>query len=287
MRTIVLLASATMFLISSVAAPAQTSKPTATVTLKKLTEKRELSLEKDSFAGWENGIELSLHVDGPDVVGARKYGKLKAIQALDDVGTDLTAKGEGPSFGGETFREVREPQMFGRDNQPKPTGFDVDLKLPTPSVRNAKSIKVIAGSLEVLVGGEKKVVQVKPLKANIGKTIDDPALKSLGVGFTLIDPTKRSAKNSIAGALLGGGKPDKSVSAEITGNIDALADVRIVDASGKKLSRSSMWQDDPGKRSITYDLEAPLPDDAVLEIEAWPGQKTVVVPFEIKDIKLP
>jgi hypothetical protein len=281
---------AIIVLVTSSLALAQATKPalpTATVTLKKLTEKRELSLEKDSFAGWENGIELSLHVDGPDVQGARKYGKLKAIQALDDIGTDLTAKGEGPSFGGETFREVREPQMFGRDDKPKPAGFDVELKLPTPSARNAKSIKVIAGSLEVLVGGEKKIIQVKPLKANIGKTIDDPALKSLGVTFALIDPTKRSAKNAIAGALLGGGKPDKSVSAEITGNIDALADVRIVDAAGNKLSRSSMWQDDPGKRSITYDLEAPLPDDAVLEIEAWPGQKTVVVPFEIKDIKLP
>jgi hypothetical protein len=271
-----------------------TSRPNAVVTLKKLVEKRELSMTKDdSFAGWENGIELSLHVDGPDVQGARKYGKLKAIQALDDAGTDLLAKGEGPSFGGDTFREVREAQGFSRPDQPKPSGFDVDLKLPTPSARNAKSIKVIAGMLEVLVGGEKKIVQVKQLKSNMGKAVDDPALKALGVTFTLIDPNNRSMKAKLGGAILGGGNPNKSVSAEITGNIDALADVRIVDAKGEKLSRSSMWSDDPlpagggRKRSITYDLENPLPDDAILELEVWPGQKTVTVLFEFRDLKLP
>jgi hypothetical protein len=48
-----------------------------------------------------------------------------------------------------------------------------------------------------------------------------------------------------------------------------------------------MWSDELGKRSITYDLEEPLTDDAILELEVWPGQKTITVPFEFKDIKLP
>jgi len=39
-------------------------KPNATVTLKSLVEKRELSIEKTPFSGWENGIELVLHFDG-------------------------------------------------------------------------------------------------------------------------------------------------------------------------------------------------------------------------------
>src|SRR5689334_8294275 len=164
------------------AAEAQSSRPTnATVTLKKLTEKRELDLVKDDFAGWDNGVELKLHVDGPDVQGARKYGKLKVLQAVDDLGTDLTKQGEGPKFAdSESFHEVREQPTWGRESEakPKPSGFDIELKLPTPPARAARSIKTVAGSLVVLVGGEKKVVEVKNIKANLGKAIDDPALKS-------------------------------------------------------------------------------------------------------------
>jgi hypothetical protein len=272
----------------------------ATVTLKKLTEKRELDLVKDDFAGWDNGIELRLHVDGPDVQGARKYGKLKAIQAVDDAGTDLTKQGEGPKFmDSDSYHEIREEPNWGRqdNSKPKPTGFDVDLKLPTPAARSAKSIKVVAGNLVVLVGGEKKVIEIKPIKSHIGEPIDDPALKALGVSFTLIDPSARSMKQKIGGAIIGssvGGKRDRSVSAEIVGNIDAIAQVTIVDPSGKKLSGSSMWSDEPnpaggggGKRSITYNVDKPLPADATMQIEVYPGQKTVPVVFELKDIKLP
>src|SRR4030095_14347637 len=51
----------------------------ATVTLKKLVEKREVTTEKDSFS--DKGIELTVHIDGPDVQGARKFGKLTVTKA--------------------------------------------------------------------------------------------------------------------------------------------------------------------------------------------------------------
>ena len=277
---------AAVIAICLVSVGASSAAHAAAVTLKKLEEQRELSLEKSPFAGWNNGIELTLHVDGPDVQGARKYGKLKTTKAVDDVGTDLTTKGAGPaSANNDNFEEVREPQTFGRrDDEPKPTGFDLQLKLPTPSARSAKTIKLVAGQLQVLVGGEKKIVTVKPVKSNLGKTVDDPALKELGVQFKLIDPAQR--QNRAAGLSIGG-RAGRSVSAEISGNIDALAEVTIVDAAGKKLSNGAMWSDNAGTRSISYDLEEPLPDDAALQLEVWPGQKTVTVPFELRDVKLP
>ena len=77
------------------------------------------------------------------------------------------------------------------------------------------------------------------------------------------------------------------MTAQISGKADALADVSIVDASGEQLNQGSMWTDDGGVRTVTYDLEKPLPDDASLQLEVWPGQKTVTVPFELKDVKLP
>jgi hypothetical protein len=253
------------------------------ITLKKLVEKREMTLEKSPFAGWENGIELSLHVDGPAVKGARKYGKIKIDKAVDDAGTDLTkATGDVPSRAMDNLEEVSEPQTFGMDdNQPKPTGFDFDLRLAATSARGAKTIKQLSGSLQVIVGGEKKVVEVKQLKKNVGKTIDDPALKAVGVTFELVDPAKRGL-----GAMILS-EAGKSVTAILTGKMDEIAEVRIIDASGEKLNHGSMWSDGDGKRTITYDVEKDLSDDMTLQIEVWPGQKTITVPIEMKDVKLP
>src|SRR3954471_3245512 len=57
------------------------------VTLKKLVEKRELKQEKNAneFGGdWDNGIDLTLHIDGAAVKDARKYGAVKVEKATDD-----------------------------------------------------------------------------------------------------------------------------------------------------------------------------------------------------------
>jgi hypothetical protein len=275
----------------------QTTRPVsagATVTLKRIVEKREISLEKGPFSGWENGIDLTMHVDGPDVVGARKYGKLQAKRAVDDAGTDLTKKGEGPQHSIDSFDEVREPQQGfrmqrpGQPEPPKPTGFDVELKLPTPPLRSARTINV-TGELQVLVGGEKKIISVKPIQQNLGKAVDDAALKSLGVSFALIDPSKPaspSAGGLIARALRGG-DTGKSLTVQISGNIPAIASIAIVDSSGKNLNQGAYWSDDKGVRTMTYDLEKPLPADASLQLEVWPGEKAITIPIELKDVKLP
>jgi hypothetical protein len=279
-------------------ASAQTPGGGGVVTLKSLLEKRELSLEKSDFAGWNSGIELSLHVDGADVQGARKYGKIALTQAVDDVGTDLSKKGEGPKAPMKEMREIRKPMSFGNRNEAKTTGFDFDLDLPTPSARSAKSINV-SGTFQVVVGGEKKVVEVKPIKASLGKTVDDPALKAVGVTVEIVDPgtpaggasaspaapppraKKRSAHASIS--------PDatQGLSLMLSGKLDEIAQIDILDAAGKKLNNGSMSQETGGKRLINYGIDGGLPKDAVLHIEVWPGQKTLTVPFELKDVKLP
>lgn len=267
-------------LIAFCAAPLVAAQ-TTTVTLKKLVEKRELTLVKDAFSGSENGIELTLHIDGPGVKGARKFGMIKITKALDDTGTDLARKGEGVgSFAEDNYQDVREPMSFGMsDNAPKPTGFDIDLKLQTPSARNAKLIKQIAGEIKVIAGGEKKVIEVKQLKQKWGKTIDDPALKALGVTFQLVDPAKPQ------GMMMG--DPQSSVPAIISGKPDAIAEVRIVDASGEKLNSGSSWNDENNTRKIVYSLDKPLADDMVMQIECWVGEKTVTVPIDLKDVNLP
>ena len=281
-----MLATLACVFLTSVALAADAPAPEAKVTLKRLIEKREVSTEKTPFSGWENGIELQLHVDGPAVKGARKVGKMKFTEASDDAGTDLTKKAkDAPTFENDEFREVREPQSFsfGDDKAPKPTGFDLDMKLPTPSARGAKSIKIVRGEMQVLVGGEKKVVEVKSLKKVYGKPLDDPALKAAGVDFTVQDPA--NAKNAIGF----GRDQDKSVPVKMSGNLNAIAEVRFINKAGDNVNQG--WMSENGqpadRRSLWHNLSESLNDDVTLQIEVWPGQKTLTVPFELKDVKLP
>ena len=273
-------AAGTIVMLCASVAFAEDAKVDAKVTLKKLIEKRELVLEKSPFSGWENGVEVTLHVDGASVKGARQVGMIQIKQAIDDVGTDLNKKtADAPMRDLDRFEEVRAPQSFGFDERtPKPTGFDLDLKLPTPTARSAKSLKMLSGQFQVIIGGEKKEIEVKSIKTHIGKPLDDPALKAAGITFTITDPAK---------AEMSGGEKGKDLPVTIAGDLAALGEVTIADASGEKLNNGSMWNDMGGKRSISYSLNKVLPADAVLKIEVFPGQKKVTVPFEIKEVKLP
>jgi hypothetical protein len=170
---------------------------------------------------------------------------------------------------------------FGDDDKkPKPTGFDLDVNLPQPSARNAKMIRQVSGSVQVLVGGEKKVVKVRKLKSSLGKPVDDPVLKSAGVTIKLLDP----GRSDLATMM---GEKDKSVPVEISGNQDLIAKVRIVDAADEDHSQMSMKSGEDAKSTVMYFLDKSLDDDLTLEIELWPGQKTVTLPIELKDVKLP
>jgi hypothetical protein len=250
------------------------------VKLLSLIESRELSLEKTPFSGWQNEVTLTLHIDGPGIAGARKFGRLVIAKAVDDAGTDLTRRPENaPPRGADEFQDIRTPQTFD-DTAPKPTGFDLEVKLPTLSARKATKLARLSGTVRVLVGGEKRIVTVRPIPPQYGKSIEDPSLEATGVTFTISDPAKRGPGER----LMGG---SNSVSAVIKGPMDEIAGVRIVDAGGEDCSSGSFWSDDKGVRTITYLLNKPLANDMGLEIEVWPGQKTVTVPIELEDVTLP
>jgi hypothetical protein len=195
------------------------------------------------------------------------------------------------------FREIQQRMSFGSrhggskggggdsaGDEAKPSGFDFDLQLPTPSARRATAITTISGTIAVIVGGEKKIVEVKPLKANLGKTLDDPALKAVGVNVEIVNPSKPAKPKS---GLSFGPDTSKGVTLILSGNLDEIASISILDASGKKLNNGSMWHDSGGTRTINYGLEKPLADSTVMQIEVWPGQKIITVPVELKDLKLP
>lgn len=266
---------ASLVLVACCLSPALAQdKPDAKVELIKLTEHREKALVKENrFGGFVKGIELNLRATGKDVDNARSYGDIKVTKAVDDLGTDLSKSGDDEA----SSTRMQQVHKFGMDE--KEQGFRFDLTLPVVAPRNAKSIKLVEGTVTVIAGGTQKFVEVPIKPESYGKPVDDPALKELGVTFTLSDP-----KAGGTGFKMG---DDQSVTAQIGGKIEALGEVKVVDGSGNAISNGSMWSESGGGRVASYFVNGKLPEGAKVRIEVWPGQKTVTVPFKFENVELP
>ena len=157
-------------------------------------------------------------------------------------------------------------------------GFRVELSL-APSSRKAAKISQLKGSLQVLAGGEKKTATVKKLKSLIGKQVEDPNLKAAGLEIKILDPEKQK------GGFFSGGP--NSLPMEIKGNLNALQEFEILDASGEDVSSGHMSSGSDNKKTYIYDLDQPLDDTIVVKVELMVGLETITVPFDLKDIELP
>ena len=233
-----------------------------------ISERRSTTFIKKEnvFSSDRDGLTLKLHLEGPAVTGATKYGHFKITSGTDDVGTALTLE-KDPFQSKDDFKDV---SRFGRSEKGEPPALDVDLMLSLPA-RKASEIKALKGQLEVLAGGAEKVAKFDHLSSHMGKTLDDPVLKRAGLVAMLakIDPEKRE------------------VTVEYTGKTDALQDVDVFDASGKKISNGAMSMNWGGKMSTTYDVSGPIDAGTSLQLHVMAGQKAIVVPFDLEAIKLP
>lgn len=287
-RVLKLLVSGSVALGACGLAWAQSPKPVS-VKATDVTETR-VSLakgkKKPMFAP-ESELKVTLHVEGDEVKGASSYGKLRIETATDSAGTDLKPKEERSFFGGsdDDFTSLTDDMarmrmgMSDDDKKDKPLeAFDIELKLGV-SARKATTIATLKGSFQVLAGGQEKVVTAKKLSTLTGKALDDPALKDAGLTITVADPKK--AKASIFGS------DPNSITLQIKGDLKNLADVEILDAKGESVSNSTMSTGEEDNKTYTYGLEQPPDDTLQLRIKVLVGQKTVNVPFELKDVPLP
>ena len=266
---------------------AVTSMAAVTVTPVRISESRVKDLaakagQESSHMGFNEGLRLVVRLDGPEVAGATQYGKLKIAQATDDAGTNLLPKAEG--FGAEDaegFVKFRSAMMMGifSSDRDDPQLF-VELRLD-PAARKAGRIKLIKGQMQVIAGGESKTVEVKNPGAMLGKMIDDAALKQGGVQIQVLDPKKADQGMM----MMAGDGPQVVV--QIKGNLSVLDSIKVVDGQGKDLGQGegSSSSKDVETRSITL---SQAPDaQTTLKITLHVGQKTVNVPFELKDVPLP
>jgi len=210
-------------------------------------------------------LQVKLNVDGPEIKGATKWGNVKITEAVDDAGTDLKLKKESLSFGDG----LDEISRFGSEEK-KTDAFDATINLALPA-RKATAIKSLKGEFQVLAGGDEKTVTLTKLKSMQGKPLSDPALKAAGISGTFTKPTG----------------DDPAIAIDYKGSTNAIKDVEITDATGKSVSQGRFSSGFGDQQTVNYMLNKPLDDTMTMKINLIVGQKSVTVPFELKDVKLP
>ena len=235
-----------------------------------MTETRERALgeaSKNGSFGFMTGLRVKVRLEGPAARDAAKAGRLKVVEAVDDLSGDLRDKEQL-----KWCEQLQEVNRFGMSDAEKSSGaFEYEMRLGLPA-RKATSIQRLKGELLVLAGGQEKVVTIPSPRTLAGTTVDDPVLKGAGLGLKIAQAQ---------------GKKD-SLAVELTGDFDAIKEVKVLGADGTNVMTGSWWSEAAGKRSVSYMLSKPVEDaDAKLQIRLAVGQKKVTVPIELADLPLP
>ena len=251
----------------------------AEVKLAEITETRSRQVIKDDDTFLtSSGLNIKLRISGEDVKGATAYGRLKIAEAVDDVGTNLKPTERG--FGGfsNAFQSIHRFNMSmpGEEKkQEEPKHFDLDVQLQPPP-RKATRLKSLKGEVQVQAGGEKQTVTLTKIPSLYGQQVQDPALKAAGLTVTVVDP--KAGQSFVSG---------DSITIQVKGNSDVIQNADITNAAGDRISHGHFSTGFNNEKTIGYDLTQPLDDEVTMKLNLLVNQKTVTVPFELKDVELP
>ena len=232
------------------------------------TREHAIGVTKTTGTGFMTGLRVKLRLEGPAAKSCVKVGRLKVTEAVDDLGTDLRDAGQL-----KWCEQLQDVSRFGMGDAEKSSGpFEYELRLGLPA-RKAAALKGIKGELQVLAGGEEKTVSVPDVRALAGKLVEDSAVKAAGITFKVL-PTGPTEKNMIK--------------AEISGDLDAIKEVRAFAGGGENLVTGKWWSEMGGKHTVSYILTKPVGDEALrLELKLTVGQKNIIVPLELANLPLP
>lgn len=253
----------------------------ATVKAGRISEHRagELAASPVPAPSQSSGVTLTLYVEGEAFKSASRYGNWRITEAADDTGRTLKVREEvadTPGFVEEKQEHKREINAFElkalREKGAKFVPLELELTLPA---RKATKISRIKGSVDV-VCGETQLVKIGKLTGLTGKKAEDPVLKAAGLELEILGPIE-DENNSLA----------VEYSGNLEARVDELFEPEIVDKDGKSALQSSDGVTFGGKNKRQYALKQKLDDTLVLQCRVITNQKTVTVPFELKDVELP
>jgi len=264
-------------LLSSVA-PAADAK--VTVRAVAVSESRGKALVEEEAKNGVSGpaqittLRVTLELAGDAIPGATQYGGL-TFKATDDKGNVIKPLENPFAPKGKTFAALDRTLMWlGRDDAPTDR-IRLDLQMEA-SRREASKIATLDGSVKLLTGTPVDVLVTEPEKT-VNKQLTNHELVAAGLKVTL---TTFNAKGGVVGSY---------VKAKVSGKLEAMGKIDVVDASGKSLSQGSGISHGFAGGPSTYEVfgDAPLPAGAKVKIMILSDVKEIEVPFQLKDIVLP
>jgi hypothetical protein len=247
------------------------------IKVERIDEKRVKLFLKDSFvySSDSRGIELTLRIEGAALKQATSYGNIKIIEALDDAGTDLKVIDKGDGVAAKLDNEFKQffPSPREENGVIRST---MGLNVGVPA-RKATKITRLKAEVQIMAGGDRKMVKITKLATMQGKEVEDPTLKAAGVTVKIL-PAEKNDGNSL--------------NVEVKGNLKALAetdfkDPDVIDAKGEPASNGASSSGFNDSQTRRYDLGRKLDDTLTLQIPIILGAKPITVPIELTNIELP
>lgn len=234
----------------------------------------------------DSELQIILRLTGRALADARQYGRVELERAVDDTGVKLEAVTERPwsrdewssvesSHGG--FSQVYRAGFLGRVQR---AGVLVSFDLTAPD-RKATRIRLLKGRIPVRVQGREVVISLPRPASFAGTTIQDPALDAAGVHIKMLK--SEDAQRWFPDSDTATGTPIF----ELSGETSKLQRLTVIDKDGVDRSPGGSGRIDGDKEIRMLNMTRPLSDDMRLQITVYVDQQTILVPFELKDIRLP
>lgn len=261
----------------------------------------------------DSSLDVELGLDGPSAKAAERMAALVVDEAVDDTGRDLlptetedlelwrmkrelngklrrapkddgglappkAIDGAAEDDAGDRPKPQRVP-VRGRfspaDKRDKP---NLTLQL-MPTARQAKVLSRLRGHFELRWGGERTTATFDRAASRYGKQLDDPVLAAAGVTAKLSKPPRFDFPDGRT-----------MVSVDISAGADLVTRLRVLAADGTVLGEQVVTDGVARRRgggSAWVTIRQPLDDTMKLEVQVVAGQKSVEVPFDLKDVPLP
>ncbi|MBN2290847.1 MAG: hypothetical protein JXM70_00390 [Pirellulales bacterium] len=267
----------TVILISSARAELKTKVNTDKV-------KTPTRLKISAKAEWESPpppLVVEVSIVGKQAAEATSYGRLKVSKATSADGVDMKLKqlmGYGP-WNDPVKGYVKIDRKDIHFNEHPKDGVRIVLGFEHPK-GNVTKTGWIEGSVELLTGGDRKIVEVRNLVSQFKKTVVDASLKAACVE---IKPTCRENDEDTT-PLHREGEQGKIISVQVTGKRENILELDLIDKSGKPINTTKMRFQEIGGPAI-HSFMVPSADVG-LRITVVIGSKTVVVPFVVSGVKI-
>jgi len=234
------------------------------------SRKKTFASSDEEFHNFNNdSLRMKIDFQDEGFVSATKY-KFEIIEAKDSTGKALKVKG----FKSDEFRKIERQNMFfsSRKKDHNPNLLRLELTLDNTE-RTATSVD-IQGNL-LLKAGEQKAAFFKDVAKMVDKELAHDLLKKAGV--TIIVGKKSKFGNS----------SNDQVRLEVSGKLDLVGDISLVNSKGESASNGSSRSGFGGKDNYSFYIDSKAKDDVFLKVMIATNQKEVKVPFKIIKQPLP